>query len=314
MIENWLTDLIYDNEVTPPGYLIYRNDRGSRGGGVAIVLSNQIPSRLIQNHQIIEMISVEISLDPKVILVCVYISPSSSDAHLGVILDAISSLPDNCDILITGDFNCPDINWLSLTGVKPFSQSLCNILYDKNYLQLVTTPTHNQRNKLDLVLSNSPNRIFNLSTDSSRCSAVSDHFLISFSASSNHREPKVCQAETPLFFNYKMSDFCAIDDEIAVFVFNPTSANNIDSVWEDLKTAIINARKPTPTKLQKLADLQSCIHHLMESAKVEYESSLVATFGSSPRKLYSFLRDLGKNNSMPNFFHHNNSVIDNSHK
>ena len=236
MTETWLT------------YLIYRNDRGSRGGGVAIVLSNQIPSRLIQNHQIIELISVEISLDPKVILVCVYISPSSSDAHLGVILDAISSLPDNCDILITGDFNCPDINWSSLTGVKPFSQSLCNILYDKNYLQLITTPTHNQGNTLDLVLSNSPNRIFNLSTDSSRCSAVSDHFLISFSVSSNHRESKICQAESPLFFNYKMANFHAIDNELADFVFNPTSANNIDSAWEDLKIAIINARnKFVPT-------------------------------------------------------------------
>ena len=212
------------------------------------MLSNQIPSRLIQNHQIIELISVEISLDPKVILVCVYISPSSSDAHLGVILDAISSLPDNCDILITGDFNCPDINWSSLTGVKPFSQSLCNILYDKNYLQLITTPTHNQGNTLDLVLSNSPNRIFNLSTDSSRCSAVSDHFLISFSVSSNHRESKICQAESPLFFNYKMANFHAIDNELADFVFNPTSANTIDSAWEDLKIAIINARnKFVPT-------------------------------------------------------------------
>ena len=171
---------------------------------------------------------------------------------------------------------------------------------------------------------------------------MSDHFLISFSVSFNHREPKVYQAESPFFFNYKMADFRAID-------FNPTSANNIDSAWEDLKTTIINARnkfvptfvpsrgrnprwftpeirrnikrirslrrridkKPTPTKLQKLADLQSSIHHLMESAKVEYESSLVATFGSSPRKVYSFLRDLGKTNSMLNFFHHNNSVIDN---
>ena len=49
----------------------------------------------------------------------------------------------------------------------------------------------------------------------------------------------------------------------------------------------------------------------MESAKAEYESSLVAIFGSSPRTLYSFLRGLGKTNSMPNSFHQNNSVIDN---
>ena len=132
--------------------------------------------------------------------------------------------------------------------LNPFHTVLCNILYDKNYLQLVTTPIHNQGNTQDLVLSNSPNRIFNLSTDSSRWSAVSDHFLISFSVSSNHREPKVCQAETPLFFNYKMADFRAIEDEIAGFVVNPTSANNIDSAWEDLKTAIINARnKFVPT-------------------------------------------------------------------
>ena len=32
--ETWLSDNIFDNEILPTYYRIYRNDRGSRGGRV----------------------------------------------------------------------------------------------------------------------------------------------------------------------------------------------------------------------------------------------------------------------------------------
>lgn len=37
--ETWLHDAIGDDEVAPPGYRLYRHDRGSRGGGVAVIKS-----------------------------------------------------------------------------------------------------------------------------------------------------------------------------------------------------------------------------------------------------------------------------------
>ncbi|EEC18664.1 hypothetical protein IscW_ISCW013877, partial [Ixodes scapularis] len=35
--ETWLSDSILDCEITPPNYTILRKDRGSRGGGAAIL-------------------------------------------------------------------------------------------------------------------------------------------------------------------------------------------------------------------------------------------------------------------------------------
>ena len=112
--ETWLTDQIYDNEIHPHNYTIYRRDRHSRGGGVAIIVSNQIPSRLISSHDSVKMITIELSLVPKLMLTCVYVPPSSSDRYLNDLISAISSLPVNCNSVITGDFNSPDINWASL--------------------------------------------------------------------------------------------------------------------------------------------------------------------------------------------------------
>jgi len=79
----------------------------------------------------------------------------------------------------TGDFNAPDINWLTLYAGSPFSCNLCNTLHHLNYLQLVNTPTHQAGNTLDLILTkfNAPHRISNIavSTDSN---LNSDHFLV----------------------------------------------------------------------------------------------------------------------------------------
>lgn len=40
--ETWLRSEIQDNEIIPPGYKIVRRDRQSRGGGVAIIVKENI--------------------------------------------------------------------------------------------------------------------------------------------------------------------------------------------------------------------------------------------------------------------------------
>ena len=47
--ETWLTDNIYDNEILPTGYTIFRKDRPSRGGGVLLAVNNTIPCQLISS-------------------------------------------------------------------------------------------------------------------------------------------------------------------------------------------------------------------------------------------------------------------------
>ena len=48
--ETWLSDHIFDKEILPTGFAIYRSDRISRGGGVLICSSLSIPTRLLSSH------------------------------------------------------------------------------------------------------------------------------------------------------------------------------------------------------------------------------------------------------------------------
>jgi endonuclease/exonuclease/phosphatase family metal-dependent hydrolase len=60
--------------------------------------------------------------------------------------------------ILVGDFNLPEIDWARKTSGnrgKKFLEATINA----NYEQLVTFPTHNRGNTLDLVLSNCPARI-----------------------------------------------------------------------------------------------------------------------------------------------------------
>ena len=58
------------------------------------------------------------------------------------------------DIIITGDFNLPDINWDTLSATSTSSSAFCDFIFDSLLTQLVDLPTHVKGNILDLVLSN----------------------------------------------------------------------------------------------------------------------------------------------------------------
>ena len=58
--ETWLSASIFDLEILPTNYIIYRKDRGTRGGGVLIALEESIPSSIIPSPGDLEVISVRI--------------------------------------------------------------------------------------------------------------------------------------------------------------------------------------------------------------------------------------------------------------
>lgn len=60
---------------------------------------------------------------------------------------------------LIGDFNQPDVDWACLTGDNPTSSLFCNLIFDTNLTQLVTSPTHLKGNILDLVLTNNDHLI-----------------------------------------------------------------------------------------------------------------------------------------------------------
>ena len=72
--ETWLKDDIYDNEILPAEYTLYRKDRSSRGGGVLIAVNNIISSNLISSPSDLELVAINLNLKNDSITICtVYI-------------------------------------------------------------------------------------------------------------------------------------------------------------------------------------------------------------------------------------------------
>ena len=70
LTETWLLNNIYDKEIIPNDFTIFRSDRASRGG-VLIFTSHNIPSRLVKSHESIDMVTI----DPQTFLfaVCMFL-------------------------------------------------------------------------------------------------------------------------------------------------------------------------------------------------------------------------------------------------
>ena len=114
---------------------MHRKDMESRGGGVLIAVSNSVASSMLPSPPELEIITVKFRIN-QFEAVC-YLS---------------NLLSNHNRVIITGNFNLPDINWSSLSGHSYTSNTFCDFVYDNNLFHLVDTPTHVGGNLLDLVL------------------------------------------------------------------------------------------------------------------------------------------------------------------
>ena len=161
---------------------------------------------------------------------------------------SITSLPSSQDVIILGDFNCPDINWSTLNANTTFSTALCNHLYTLNYFQLVTEPTHRQGNTLDLILTNAPHRIQNVLVHRPGRILVSDHHVVTADVSSTGPSTAPPTYITPPL-NYARADLKGLASYVANAFDNsqstrssPVSLNaDLNVQWNFFKQGIFSA-------------------------------------------------------------------------
>ena len=327
--ETWLSDSIYDQEILPQGYTIYRRDRSHHGGRVLIAVSNLVSSD-------IELIDIELLLSPgpPMTICCKYILPQSPECHLANVIQAFNQfLSKNPHMVIVGDLNLPNIDWQSLTAPSPSSSFFCDSLFSLNLLQLVTEPTHIHGNTLDVVITNQPHLVSNLSINNSSCHSKSDHHLITFNFDIQNKKtypkPKPrkrfiysktnlpgilsylwnININTPISdANHTWSEFKYIVNE-ACFRYVPSIKVSHSPKWfnseiqhsinciHTLKRQI--KKSPTAYKLDKLSQMESSLQQLMESRKQRFECNLIRSSHSQPKRLFSYLRYLHSNNSIP---------------
>ena len=246
------------------------------------------------------------------ILCTVYVPPNPSDDYNISLLNYLTELcSSSANVIIAGDFNLPDINWFSLTGMSFFSKLFCEFVFDNNLFQHVDSPTHVKGNILDIVLSNTSN-VSNLFVDSLNHLLNTDHYIIGFNIELSLQLQKTRQVV--YVFDYRNAEM----DNLLSYLFDCDfsdcyRSNNIEYIWSTIKFHIYEAmtryipkvkvrrfsypcwftsdikhhlncvrtlrRKvkahPTVYNISKLKSSEMCLKEKSRSAKTKYEIKLI---------------------------------------
>lgn len=134
--------MIRDDEIVPPGYQLFRRDRGSRGGGIAVIVKDNVDVTLVDQIVDHKSLFLKISFEQVTFFLCaVYRAPYADDLFLNKLYDRLLGLR-NKNILITGDFSLPSIVWDDLRyGCSSYGDSILDIMFLLNLAQAVNEYT-----------------------------------------------------------------------------------------------------------------------------------------------------------------------------
>ncbi|GMR53645.1 hypothetical protein PMAYCL1PPCAC_23840, partial [Pristionchus mayeri] len=223
-------------------YNVFRRDRNSRGGGVAIILHSSISAAQIADETVPEsneLLAVDVDINGDLIwIVCAYRNPKASTTQT---VSLVKSILDLCSCpqptIVTGDFNLPDIDWSIFPApqpktVIPSSQSFIDFCNSAKLVQLVKEPTRKE-NILDLLLCNHPGLI--TQTGVGPPFDISDHSTVEFNFTMSHSTPAFT-----LRRDYRKADYDLINSQLAnidwTCIFS--KIENIDLMYDLLISVI----------------------------------------------------------------------------
>ena len=270
--ETWGTPDLPDSFFSLNGYRLYRCDRESgRGGGVLTYVKETLFSRNFTcfSSEGCEVITCKISLGTDDILIaCVYRPPSHVLFNSALITYLYQVSQTASPLVICGDFNCPDIDWITLSRPESFSP-LLEWAMNNFLVQHVSSPTRPASSSLlDLVFSPISTKVTNVNVND--CFDSSDHAVVTFTV------------DVPVLFRYRETDRHLLFHKAKWSIFRSCLLNShwdyskdchVDFVWnqclENLRSASKKSipcgpRKPwTPTNSSRVRTaLRYCRRYL----------------------------------------------------
>ena len=205
-----------------------------------IGVASKFPSCLFQSHSSIDMVSVELLSPPYPFLSCIYVPPQSTSCQMNQIIHALEFLPhQQCNLIVLGDFNAPDIEWSTLSASLTNSQAICNALFHLNMTQLISEPTHVKGNILDLLITNIDNYISDILVNSPSINLASDHFPITFNLAATYSPPKTA---VRFVYDFTKADFNGLNNYLLDVDFSPCfDSPTVDDSWLQFKSVLLDA-------------------------------------------------------------------------
>ena len=158
--ETWLSDSITDAEVAVDNYTIFRKDRGSRGGGVAIYIPQLVRCfrRLDLELDDVEALWVELRTNNELpILVGIAYRPPNAPVN---VIDKLCDMHETAtqehkEVVVMGDFN------LNMLSAGSCAQTLHLSAIECGLEQMVTQPTrknYHSETLIDLLYVSHPDK------------------------------------------------------------------------------------------------------------------------------------------------------------
>ena len=203
-------------------------------------------------HQNLELVAVDVVTDTaKFRLINIYrkaLYTPEAALYAQELTDCLKLLSTvTWTVVITGDLNCPDIDWNSLTAPNDNVQdTVINFACDNSFEQLVQDATRG-KNILDVVLTNNPFYVVDVQVSDQFSS--SDHNRVEFLLDVSSANVDTTKTEHPTFsgmrkvYKWNEADFDAIGIYLAgVDWYQILSTNlNVDALWDCYKNVLYDA-------------------------------------------------------------------------
>ena len=278
-------DAFLDSELDIEGYKVYRHDRNSKGGGVFIMIKNNLISveepELVTDCEI-SWVKIYLKGRPELHVGCFYM-PHRNMPDLEQLDKSLLKLNKSKfrHIILCGDFNCPYINWdnhsvkddPNITNKQPqIHQELLDITARHGLSQLVTEPTYIEGNMLDLCFTSNNSLV----TSTNIIPGVSDHDVV---VVDTMIRPQYQRFKKRKFLLYNKANWPNLKDkciEISSKIKEKYEADNLDptlcstfnsllhtSVDDNIPSKFISNRNSLPwmnTELKKKIRAKSRLH------------------------------------------------------
>lgn len=325
--ETWLNSQISDSEVVPPSHKIIRRDREGRGGGVALILKNDINCFLLEDIPNHESVFCQLSYRSVSFLFgVVYRPPKSSVEYMELLSGYLERmLRGGQKFILTGDFNLPTIDWntlsVSASQDTASAQILLETLFFHNLKQLVMTPTRvadNTQSILDLVFI----RNFHDNCFVETTTGVADHKLVHVTLNV-HKEEVASEVKT--YRDFLRANDESILDYLHFSLPDFARGGDVQLLWDQFKKIVthciteyvpirrkktqrqnpwitreiihlkrrIRRRRKRPTQNQNCNELR-CLKDeltlkLQNARSTFYEQTLPSFLKESPEQFWRFL-------------------------
>ncbi len=152
--ETWASSQHLMSEFSIPGYeSVYKNRTHKKGGGVICYVKNTLSAVKVdkQEAESYDSILVEITAknNKKICFATGYRPPKTKSADDTVLNQEIHTAAQNNNVIIVGDFNCPNVDWSLMAGDQEGSR-LIDMVEDSFLTHVITQPTR-ENILLDLV-------------------------------------------------------------------------------------------------------------------------------------------------------------------